>query len=98
MRGLSPVSATQPFPGSRNIMKSTGVNASCPLNIRQYPLVLMAHGGGGMLARQLVDHLFGKAFGNPILDARHDSAQFAAPRGRLALTTDSYVVHPLFFP
>ena len=47
---------------------------------------------------QLLENVFGKAFSNPILDMRHDSAQFTVPRGRLAMTTDSYVVQPLFFP
>jgi hydrogenase expression/formation protein HypE len=90
-------------------------NASCPLPIQQYPHVLMAHGGGGKLMHQLLENVFGKAFSNPILDTRHDSAQFEIPRGggasspsggatrasrpqRLAMTTDSYVVRPLFFP
>lgn len=47
---------------------------------------------------QLLEQVFGHAFSNPILDARHDSAQFTVPVGRLAMTTDSYVVRPLFFP
>jgi hydrogenase expression/formation protein HypE len=73
-------------------------NASCPLPIQQYPHVLMAHGGGGKLMHQLLENVFGKAFSNPILDTRHDSAQFTVPSGKLAMTTDSYVVRPLFFP
>jgi hydrogenase expression/formation protein HypE len=72
--------------------------ASCPIPISQYPHVLMAHGGGGRLMHQLLENVFGKVFSNPILDTRHDSAQFAVPPGRLAMTTDSYVVRPIFFP
>jgi hydrogenase expression/formation protein HypE len=80
--------------------------ASCPLPISQYPHVLMAHGGGGKLMHRLLEEVFGKAFSNPILDTRHDSAQlsFATHTGgtpvplRLAMTTDSYVVRPIFFP
>src|ERR1039458_7686466 len=72
--------------------------ASCPIPISQYPHVLMAHGGGGKLMHQLLEEVFGKAFSNPILDSRHDSAQFRVPPGRLAMTTDSYVVRPIFFP
>jgi len=79
-------------------MNTPDFNASCPLPIQQYPLVLMAHGGGGKLMHQLLETVFGKAFSNPILDTRHDSAQFTVPPGRLAMTTDSYVVRPLFFP
>lgn len=71
---------------------------SCPIPIQQHPHVLMAHGGGGRLMHQLLDKLFGPAFANPLLDSRHDSAQFEVPPGRLAVTTDSYVVRPLFFP
>lgn len=72
--------------------------AVCPLPIQRYSHVLMAHGGGGKLMHQLLEHVFGKAFSNPILDMRHDSAQFSLPPGKLAMTTDSYVVRPLFFP
>ena len=79
-------------------MKASDFNASCPLPIQRYPHVLMAHGGGGRLMHQLLENVFGAAFSNPILDARHDSAQFTVPPGRLAMTTDSYVVRPLFFP
>ena len=72
--------------------------ASCPIPISQYPHVLMAHGGGGKLMHHLLENIFGRAFSNPILDSRHDSAQFSVPPGRLAMTTDSYVVRPIFFP
>ena len=73
-------------------------SSSCPIPISQYPHVLMAHGGGGRLMHQLLEKIFGKAFSNPILDTQHDSAQFTVPLGKLAMTTDSYVVRPLFFP
>ncbi len=46
----------------------------------------------------LLEQVFEPAFANPILDCRHDSAVFDAPPGRLAFTTDSYIVRPLFFP
>jgi hydrogenase expression/formation protein HypE len=74
------------------------MTTTCPIPIQQYPHVLMAHGGGGKLMHQLLETVFGKAFSNPILDTRHDSAQFDVPPGKLAMTTDSYVVRPLFFP
>lgn len=65
--------------------------------------VQLAHGGGGRRMRQLIEEVFLPAFANPTLLARHDSAVVdvvtdAAPRGRIALTTDGYVVKPLFFP
>ena len=74
------------------------MNPNCPIPISEYPYVLMAHGGGGRLMHQLLENIFAKAFGNPILDTRHDSAQFTVPPGKLAMTTDSYVVRPIFFP
>ena len=47
---------------------------------------------------QLIEKMFMAAFGNPALEARHDGAVFEPGPGRLAFTTDSYVVRPLFFP
>lgn len=71
---------------------------SCPLPITQYPNVLLAHGGGGRLMQQLIESMFVPAFGNPILNARHDAAVVQLNDTMLAFTTDSFVVHPLFFP
>lgn len=66
--------------------------------IGDYPKVLMAHGGGGRLMQQLIDKMFIAAFSNPLLEERHDSAAIEVAGQRLAFTTDSYVVRPLFFP
>ena len=85
-------------PKSQGMENKLDFTATCPIPISQYPHVLMAHGGGGKLMHQLLENVFGKAFSNPILDSRHDSAQFSVPRGKLAMTTDSYVVRPIFFP
>jgi hydrogenase expression/formation protein HypE len=71
---------------------------SCPIPIEEYPAVLLAHGGGGRLMGRLIERMFLAAFRVPELDRRHDSAVLAVREGRIALTTDSYVVHPLFFP
>ena len=73
-------------------------STACPIPISQYPHVLMAHGGGGRLMHQLLEEVFGRAFSNPILDTRHDAATFEVPSRQLAMTTDSYVVRPIFFP
>lgn len=76
----------------------------CPIPISQYPEVLLAHGGGGLLMHRLIEKIFMTAFQNPTLERRHDGAllELGVPSGdggsRLAFTTDSYVVHPLFFP
>jgi hydrogenase expression/formation protein HypE len=77
---------------------SAEINLSCPLPIQQYPKVLLAHGGGGKLMHQLIEKIFVAAFGNPTLQQGHDSAVLNLSNTRLAFTTDSYVVHPLFFP
>jgi hydrogenase expression/formation protein HypE len=77
---------------------TTEFNLSCPIPIRDYPHVTLAHGGGGRLTQDLIGKMFGPAFRNPFLDQQHDGAVLEAGGQRLAFTTDSYVVHPLFFP
>jgi len=73
-------------------------HATCPIPIADYPHVLLAHGGGGRLSQMLVERMFGAAFSNPALDERHDGAVLDLPQGRVALTTDAFVISPLFFP
>ncbi|HPY41151.1 MAG TPA: AIR synthase related protein [Thiolinea sp.] len=65
--------------------------------------ITLAHGAGGKAMRDLIDAVFVKSFANPELAALEDQARFElgdlmAHGNRLALTTDSYVVDPLFFP
>jgi len=71
---------------------------SCPLPIEQYPTVLLAHGGGGRLSHQLVQKMFLPRFDNPHLARLHDGAILDTGGARLAFSTDSYVVNPIFFP
>ena len=71
---------------------------TCPLPISDYPAVLMAHGGGGRLTHQLIERMFVPTFKNSLLEARHDGAILPWQQGKLAFTTDSFVVKPLFFP
>ncbi|MDM7999674.1 MAG: hydrogenase expression/formation protein HypE [Dehalococcoidia bacterium] len=59
--------------------------------------ILLAHGSGGKLAHELVERVLVKPLSNPLLDRLDDSAVFSCS-GRLAFTTDSYVVNPIFFP
>lgn len=73
-------------------------NLSCPIPISNYPNILLAHGGGGKLMHQLIEKMFLPAFGNAPLEMRHDGAVVELNGVRLAFTTDSYVVSPLFFP
>jgi hydrogenase expression/formation protein HypE len=70
----------------------------CPLPVTDYPNVLLAHGGGGRLMHQLIEKLMLPAFDNPLLGRQHDGAVIEVNGARLAFTTDSYVVQPLFFP
>lgn len=72
--------------------------SSCPIPISDYPKVLLAHGSGGTLMHKLLEKMMLPAFSNPLLEARHDGAVFPFGNVRLAFTTDSYVVRPLFFP
>jgi hydrogenase expression/formation protein HypE len=70
----------------------------CPLPLRDYPVITMAHGGGGLMQHKLLENLFWPAFQNPLLAEEHDGAVARFGDKPLAFTTDSYVVHPLFFP
>ncbi|MET8354266.1 hydrogenase expression/formation protein HypE [Micromonospora sp. NPDC005206] len=60
--------------------------------------ITLAHGAGGKATHSLVEGLFVEAFRNPTLEALEDAAVLSVGTGRLAFTTDSYVVSPLFFP
>jgi hydrogenase expression/formation protein HypE len=73
-------------------------NWSCPLPLADYPAIVMGHGGGGKLGNELVEHLFLPAFRNAALENLGDAAVLDLPAGRLAMSTDSFVVQPLFFP
>jgi len=71
----------------------------CPAPLRDSPAIVMGHGGGGVLSGELVEHLFLPAYGDAAADAQlGDSAIVEVAGGRLAFSTDSYVVRPLFFP
>jgi hydrogenase expression/formation protein HypE len=73
-------------------------NWSCPLPLVGYPTIVMGHGGGGKLGNELVEHLFLPAFRNPALENLGDAAVLDLSAGRIAMSTDSFVVQPLFFP
>jgi hydrogenase expression/formation protein HypE len=74
------------------------INVQCPVPLADHVNVLLGHGGGGRLTHQLVEKVFLPAFDNPFLAQRHDGAVLDLSGTRLAFTTDSYVVRPLFFP
>jgi hydrogenase expression/formation protein HypE len=71
---------------------------ACPFPIQNYPQVLLAHGGGGKLMHDLIGKMFLAAFKNPLLETQHDAAVVELTEKKIAFTTDSYVVRPLFFP
>ncbi|WP_455361443.1 hydrogenase expression/formation protein HypE [Streptomyces sp. SYSU K21746] len=71
---------------------------TCPAPLRDQPRVVMGHGGGGALSAELVQHIFAPAFGGEVLSQLGDSATVTLGGARLAFSTDSFVVRPLFFP
>ena len=70
----------------------------CPAPLRDSPMIVMGHGGGGALSAELVEHLFLPAYGSAADSALGDSAVLDIEGTRLAFSTDSYVVRPMFFP
>ena len=66
--------------------------------VNQHKSIVLGHGSGGRLTAQLVRELFLPAFDNPALRKLDDQAVLNVAPGRIAMTTDSYVVTPLFFP
>ena len=70
----------------------------CGVPFTESDRVLMGHGGGGKLTHRLIEEVFYPAFDNPMLRQNHDGCVFPVEKGRIAFTTDSFVVSPLFFP
>jgi hydrogenase expression/formation protein HypE len=62
------------------------------------PRITLAHGAGGKATHNLIEAVFLEAFRNPVLEPMPDAATLSVLGGRLAFTTDSFVVSPLFFP
>jgi len=78
---------------------------TCPIPLKNYPTIVLGHGSGGKMMDDLIKHLFSPAFDNEFLAQLHDSTAIdltdtfqSVPPNRLAFTTDSFVVSPLFFP
>lgn len=83
-------------------MSGSGVTAAlapgCPVPLNQYERVVLGHGSGGRLSADLLKQVFLPAFRNEVLAALEDQATLTMGVGRIAFTTDSFVVRPLFFP
>ena len=80
------------------VVKEISGPMSCPVPMSDYPKVLLAHGGGGRLSHELIEKLFVSNFRNDQLEELHDGAHLDINGVRLAFSTDSFVVDPLFFP
>lgn len=73
-------------------------NWICPIPLQNYPTIVMGHGAGGKMMNDLIHHLFSAEFHSPVLKQMADAATLEVQGGRMAFTTDSFVVSPLFFP
>jgi len=82
----------------QNIPSITDQGPLCPIPISQYPSVTLAHGGGGKLSHQLISNMIAGHFNNPALRQLHDGAIVNIGDRRIAFSTDSYVINPVFFP
>jgi hydrogenase expression/formation protein HypE len=83
------------------ITKSVNVAAllgSCPLPITDHKEVVLAHGSGGKLTHRLIEKMVLPQFRNELLAPLHDGAVFSLNGTRVAFSTDSFVVNPIFFP
>jgi hydrogenase expression/formation protein HypE len=84
--------------GGYEMASRNNLSFSCPLPIRNHERILLAHGGGGSLMRQLIDEIFIKTFSPQTVKDCHDAAARVFGSERLAFTSDAYVVSPLIFP
>ena len=78
--------------------KELNFDATCPIPITEYDKVMLAHGGGGSLSNKLIEKMFFSEFDNDYLNKMHDGAVFQTQKGRMAFSTDSFVIQPIFFP
>lgn len=87
-----------------NLSVNAAAFGACPLPKSRYEHILLGHGSGGQLTAELIQRLFLPGFGNDVLGAMEDQATLPLERndrsqsGKIAFTTDAFVVRPLFFP
>jgi hydrogenase expression/formation protein HypE len=79
-------------------MSSEMIFTACPAPILDHKTIVLGHGSGGKLTHQLVQKMILPAFRNSILEAQHDGAILPIGGTRIAFSTDSYIVDPIFFP
>ena len=70
----------------------------CPLPLTHHEMIVLGHGSGGRMTQELVDRVFKKYLSNPVLGEGNDFGVVASQAGRLAVSTDSHIITPLFFP
>jgi hydrogenase expression/formation protein HypE len=95
--------AVQAHAGAEHLTREEQVLARIDKARRRKPKIkeqriTLSHGAGGKATQTLIEAVFLDAFRNPVLEQLEDGASLTTPAGRLAFTTDSYVVSPLFFP
>jgi len=73
-------------------------NMSCPLPLMDHDTIQLAHGAGGRLSADLIEKMIVPRFSSPELERLEDQAVLDLPVGRLAFSTDTFVVNPIFFP
>ncbi|MDZ7740123.1 MAG: hydrogenase expression/formation protein HypE [Bacteroidales bacterium] len=73
------------------------MQTSCPTPYNKYDKIVLAHGSGGKLSDRLIHEVIIRELGDTYIDSSHDGAILHIP-GKLAFTSDSFVVSPLFFP
>ena len=81
-----------------DVAPASPLYGSCPLPIFEHKQIVLGHGSGGKLTADLIDKVFLPAFRNPVLDKLDDQAVVTIDGARVAFTTDSFVVSPIFFP
>ncbi len=74
------------------------MNLHCPMPKLDFEIITLGHGSGGLLTNKLLETGVFDLLKNDFLDARHDGAIFRVEAGKMAFSTDSYVVSPIFFP
>ena len=77
--------------------KKLSMTLQCPMPELDFDIITLGHGSGGLLTNRLLDQTIFKLLNNSTLDSRHDGAVFVA-NGKLAFSTDSFVISPIFFP
>src|SRR5215813_15227548 len=93
-RRIDPSEVEQPAASA----EASLLTASCPLPITNYKQIVLAHGSGGKLSHQLIEKMVLPQFRNELLEPLHDGAIFSLNGERVAFSTDSFVVSPIFFP